>query len=246
MPKRAASLELAVLGLLHETPMHGYELRKRVTALFGWGRVLSYGSLYPSLKQMLRDGLIVEDTSDFERIDTARPVGVASTASALGPRAGRRGKIVYKLTGQGKERFAELVSAAGPSAWDDDNFGVRFAFFGATATETRLRILEGRRNRLEERLDGMRSSLGRSHGRADTYSYELRRHELESVEREVRWLTELIGNERAHRSPATRSKAGPGLSNGPGLSTGPGPSVIREENPTNRTDAPAPSATTPE
>jgi DNA-binding PadR family transcriptional regulator len=56
--KRGDALELAVLGLLHEAPMHGYELRKRVTGLLGWGRVLSYGSLYPCLKQMLRDGLI--------------------------------------------------------------------------------------------------------------------------------------------------------------------------------------------
>src|SRR5580700_1200323 len=31
--RRSAVLELAVLGLLHETPMHGYELRKRLKAL---------------------------------------------------------------------------------------------------------------------------------------------------------------------------------------------------------------------
>lgn len=237
MAKRAASLELAVLGLLQEAHMHGYELRKRVTALFGWGRVLSYGSLYPSLKQMLRDGLIAEDTSEFDRIDAARPVDVTSPAPALGPRAGRRGKIVYKLTSQGKERFAQLVSAAGPSAWDDDNFGVRFAFFGATATETRLRILEGRRNRLEERLDGMRSSLSRSREGGDSYSHELQRHEFESVEREVRWLSELIGNERADRTPASQSKGGPSSSDRPGQT------VIREESFTPRSDAPASSAT---
>ena len=33
--KRGEALELAVLGLLHESPMHGYELRKRVTACSG-------------------------------------------------------------------------------------------------------------------------------------------------------------------------------------------------------------------
>ncbi|MGI8675612.1 MAG: PadR family transcriptional regulator, partial [Nocardioidaceae bacterium] len=53
---------MAVLGLLHESPMHGYELRKRVNALLGWGRVLSYGTLYPCLKQLLRKGLIEPDT----------------------------------------------------------------------------------------------------------------------------------------------------------------------------------------
>ena len=30
MAKRSEVLEFAVLGLLHESPMHGYELRKRL------------------------------------------------------------------------------------------------------------------------------------------------------------------------------------------------------------------------
>ncbi len=188
MAKRGAALELAVLGLLHEAPMHGYELRKRVTGLLGWGRVLSYGSLYPCLKQLLRDGLLCEDTAHLE------------VPAAPGVRPGRRGKIVYKLTADGKERFATLVTAAGPSAWEDDNFGVHFAFFAATTRETRLRILEGRRSRLEERLEAVRMALARSRERLDAYTLELQRHGLESGEREVRWLTELIDSERASKT----------------------------------------------
>jgi DNA-binding PadR family transcriptional regulator len=161
--------------------MHGYELRKRVTGLLGWGRVLSYGSLYPCLRQMQHDGFLTEDT--------------ATTEGAVA-RTSRRGKVVYKLTAEGKERFAELVSAGGPSAWDDENFGVHFAFFGSTSAENRLRILEGRRSRLEERLEGVRTSLARSRERLDSYTLELQRHGLESVEHEVRWLTELIDSER--------------------------------------------------
>jgi DNA-binding PadR family transcriptional regulator len=186
MAKRGDALELAVLGLLHESPMHGYELRKRVTGLLGWGRVLSYGSLYPCLKQLLRSGLLVEDTSGDDD-----PAYLSS----------RRGKIVYKLTAEGKERFGVLVSACGPSAWDDENFGVHFAFFAATTRETRLRILEGRRSRLEERIEGVRASLLRSRERVDSYTLELHRHGLESVEREVSWLTDLISSERVAPAP---------------------------------------------
>lgn len=184
--KRGDTLELAVLGLLNETPMHGYELRKRVTGLLGWSRVLSYGSLYPCLKQMERDQLVT--------VDTAADPAVA--------RGSKRGRIVYKLTAEGKERFADLVSAAGPSAWEDENFGVHFAFFGSTSAENRLRILEGRRSRLEERLDSVRASLARSRERLDSYTLELQRHGEESVEREVRWLTELIDSERVGKPVA--------------------------------------------
>jgi DNA-binding PadR family transcriptional regulator len=190
MAKRGDVLELAVLGLLHESPMHGYELRKQMTALLGWGRMLSYGSLYPCLKQMLRRGLITEDTQGLD---------------GPGARAARRGKIVYQLTAEGKDRFSQMVSAAGPSAWEDDSFGVHFAFFGATSAETRIRILEGRRSRLEERLDRVRTALTRSRERLDSYTIELQRHGLDSVEREVRWLSDLITSERVAQSRQARS-----------------------------------------
>ena len=70
--RRAETIELAVLGLLHEGPMHGYELRKRLNLMLGWGRVLSYGSLYPTLKKMLRGALIEESTASTPAVRAAR------------------------------------------------------------------------------------------------------------------------------------------------------------------------------
>ncbi|MEU4829976.1 PadR family transcriptional regulator [Streptosporangium sp. NPDC023615] len=189
---RGGVLELAVLGSLHETPLHGYELRKRLNALLGMFRAFSYGSLYPCLRQLLTDGLIIEDGD-----------GAAAAAPADAPTvlSGRRSKIVYRLTAEGKERLQELLTQAGPSAWEDESFGVHFAFFRHTEAEVRLRILEGRRSRLEERLDGVRTALARTRERLDSYTLELQRHGLESVEREVRWLNELIATERRASPP---------------------------------------------
>ena len=72
---------------------------------------------------------------------------------------------------------------------------MHFAFFGRTDAAVRLRILEGRRSRLEERLDLFRQSVIRTRERLDRYTLEAQRHGLESVEREVRWLNELIKTE---------------------------------------------------
>jgi len=176
MARPSGVLEFAVLGLLHDSPMHGYELRKRLGSALGTFRAFSYGSLYPALKQMTAAGLITADDS------------------AAGP--GRRSKIVYTLTAEGKERFQDLVGNSGPSAWEDDAFGVHLAFFGRTDAEVRLRILEGRRSRLEERLDTLRTSLRQARERVDSYTLALQEHGLDSVEREVRWLNELIQTER--------------------------------------------------
>ncbi|HLV71269.1 DNA-binding PadR family transcriptional regulator [Actinomadura hallensis] len=190
--KGAGVLELAVLGLLHESPMHGYELRKRLNALLGMFRAFSYGSLYPCLKQLSANGLITEDRSEE-----------ANTPLAL---QSRRSKIVYKLTADGKERLQELLTEAGPAAWEDEGFGVHFAFFSHTRADVRLRILEGRRSRLEERLERFREALARTRERVDSYTLELQNHGLESVEREVRWLNELIGRERAEQQQAEQDQ----------------------------------------
>lgn len=192
MRARSDVLGTAILGLLHESPMHGYELRKRLNALLGMFRAFSYGSLYPCLKQLSANGLITEDRSEE-----------ANTPLAL---QSRRSKIVYKLTADGKERLQELLTEAGPAAWEDEGFGVHFAFFSHTRADVRLRILEGRRSRLEERLERFREALARTRERVDSYTLELQNHGLESVEREVRWLNELIGRERAEQQQAEQDQ----------------------------------------
>ncbi len=141
MPRKGATLELAVLGLLQESPLHGYELRKRLNLLLGWTRLLSYGSLYPALKRMLRAGWITEVT--------------ATNAVS------RRQRIVYQITPAGIEFFTTEITEAGPAAWEDETFNMRFAFFSRTDAGVRLRILEGRRSRLQERLDRARTPVRR-------------------------------------------------------------------------------------
>jgi DNA-binding PadR family transcriptional regulator len=187
--RRSGVLEFAILGLLRESPMHGYELRKQLNASLGVFRAFSYGSLYPCLKTLVSQGWLAGEHT---------PEGPLVAASL----AGRRAKIVYRLTAAGKEHFEELLAHSGPDTWEDEQFGVRFAFFGHTEREVRMQVLEGRRSRLEERLARMRASLARTRERLDDYTLELQRHGMESVEREVRWLNELIETERAGRGTA--------------------------------------------
>lgn len=190
-------LEFAVLGLLQDGPLHGYELRKQLGRRLGGLRAFSYGSLYPALRRLVRAGLIAETTD---------PDGTAWS---------RRGRRVYRITGDGKERFAEILDEAGPQAWDDGSFGVHLAFFSRTPVATRIRILEGRRRTVEERRDGLRAVLGRTGEQIDRYTRELHRLGLESSEREVRWLNELIASERAEQRDETTSGSGAGTDTGP-------------------------------
>lgn len=175
--KKADALEFAILGILHDGPAHGYELRKRLNQVLGTFHAISYGSLYPALKALVARGEISEAGSGEDS---------------------RRTKITYGISATGKQHFETLLANAGPAAWDDDGFGVHFAFFGRADAEVRANILEGRRMRLAERRALMRDALTRTRERVDAYTLELQRHGLEGVEREMRWLDDLIAAEHKH------------------------------------------------
>src|SRR5690606_3894036 len=180
MRARSDVLELAILGQLQDAPLHGYELRKRLNATLGTVRALSYGSLYPALRSLTTAGLI-------EAVDTA------DLPHAL---AGKRTRIVYQLTAEGKERLSSTLDNADPDSWEDEHFDVRFSLFADVDPEVRLRILEGRRMRMLERREAMREQMHRNRERRDAWTLELQRHGLEQIDREVGWLEDLITNER--------------------------------------------------
>lgn len=193
MPKRADVLDHTVLGVLSDGPLHGYELRKRLTAILGPFRALSFGSLYPCLHRLTGTGLIEQiDTVDREDI-----VGVST----------KRARIVYALTSEGKETFATWVADSGPDAWEDEAFAARLAFFSRTEAAVRLRILEGRRSRLEERLSALQASIDRTQERMDVYAERLQQHGIEGAEREVSWLEDLIATERSTRVERKEARA---------------------------------------
>ena len=117
------------------------------------------------------------------------------------------------------QRFAELVADTGPQNYTDDGFGVHLAFFNRTPAEARMRILEGRRRQVEERREGLREAVARASSSLDRYTRQLHQLGLESSEREVKWLNELIAAERVAQGHAelnspehyrTRSSVGEG------------------------------------
>ncbi|MGI9198947.1 MAG: PadR family transcriptional regulator [Candidatus Nanopelagicaceae bacterium] len=170
MRSRAETLEFTLLGLLSQSPLHGYEIRKRLSAIYGPFRALSFSVLYPQLRRMLEAGLISEQVDESTR----------------------RSRIIYSITKTGQKRFTKLSDAVNPNSWDDDGFEARFAFFGATSSTNRIRILEGRHRRLKEKAELLRAELERDGMGLDKYLEEWRRHSLESAEREIAWLEELI------------------------------------------------------
>jgi DNA-binding PadR family transcriptional regulator len=185
MRRRSDILEMAMLGVLAEGPLHGYELRKQLIPILGSLRPISFGSMYPALRRLADRGLI-EPGDPTPAVNTTAP-----------PLSARRSRIVYAITAEGKESFSDWVNHPGPEAWEDESFAAHLAFFSKTEGRVRLRILQGRRSRIEERIATLRESMTRAGQRVDAYTLALQQHGLDGAEREVRWLDELISEEQA-------------------------------------------------
>ena len=173
-------LELAILGLLKERSMHGYQLSKRLTDTLGFWRV-SYGSLYPTLRRLDQQGAVEKV---FDQVEV-----------------GRR-KNVYRITEKGEKLFFELLQDANTET-GEDRFRVRLAFFKYLAPEARIRLLERRRTYLEERLGTIEASLSGDRDEVDTYTRALMEHGAESTEQDIAWLDDLIQAERNIAGRAT-------------------------------------------
>ncbi|WP_333619796.1 PadR family transcriptional regulator [Dietzia sp.] len=182
-------LDLAVLGLLDEGPMHGYELRKRLSEMYGTIRTVSFGSLYPTLRKLRSAGLI-------EEAPPSSPQGGRALVPATG--RGKKNKKPYRLTEAGGAELERMLAEPAPGGFGDDGFGVHLALFDRTPHAARLRVLEGRRRVLEARREEQRGAASTADGtRVGRYTRQLTLLGLESSERELRWINELIAGETA-------------------------------------------------
>jgi len=154
-------LELAVLGLLKEQPLHGYELKKRLGETLGflWG--VSYGSLYPALRRL-------EAAAAIEIVEPLpAPPTPVSTGSITGDLAAarirsvadrlaagtRRTRKAYRITERGDALLVELLLADDERADPEKSFALKLAFCRHVPPAARLQLLERRRAVLLERLD---------------------------------------------------------------------------------------------
>jgi DNA-binding PadR family transcriptional regulator len=129
---------LAILALLAERPMHGYQLIQEISRRSAGGWRPSPGSVYPTLQQLEDEGLVRAEE--------------------------REGKRVYSLTADGRafaderaDEFATLWDGYQPSDGDaelgDLVFGVATAFVHVMRTGSERQVAAARRVLARTRAD---------------------------------------------------------------------------------------------
>lgn len=187
-------LDLAVLGLLKEGDLHGYELNKRLKSLVG-GYANSYGALYPALARLERRGWVSSTavapelvTDDQTSEENARRSKKRSTRS----RSGRTRKV-YQITEAGEDHLLELLQE---DANNERRFRLQLAFCRFLPPDRRLALFELRRAHLVSLQAMARRDPVHSN---DPYVRSLFQRDQERREHDLVWLDRLIADERDNR-----------------------------------------------
>jgi len=197
-------LELAILGLLTEESLHGYELKKQLADTLGFASGVSFGSLYPALGRLEAEGAVRVLDAPYSLSPGQHTGSLGGELAAFGVSAanpplprGRRGKKVYGITPRGRDLFEELLAAESRAHDDDRVFALRLAFARHLLPAARLGMLERRRARLVERLLRLGVRVGAGRERLDGYGRTLAEHDRDVAQHDLSWIDQLIARERA-------------------------------------------------
>ncbi|MCL6095175.1 MAG: PadR family transcriptional regulator [Actinobacteria bacterium] len=198
-------MELAILGLLKEEPLHGYELRKRLRERLGILANVSFGSLYPALARLESLGAIIAtEPRDAPPIPMTGSLhgerGIfdmrRSSKSKYSATTARKRKV-YNITPLGEEHFARML--ADIRAVDNEQaFDIHLAFAKYLTIQARLALLERRKSLLLSKLNRINSENKGKNAHinqeivSDPYTNLLRDHSRASLENEIAWIDDII------------------------------------------------------
>jgi DNA-binding PadR family transcriptional regulator len=201
-------IDLAILGLLDEQDLHGYELKKQLAELVGTRAGVSFGSLYPALARLEKAGAVkaVEaHTGDEPAIPMTGALSgeLAAFRARIGrPARSTRTKKVYGITEVGRQRLRDLLT---DESADDRTFAVQVAFCHVLSPAERIVLFDQRRAELTRRL-AKRARAGE--GRTDTYRRSLREHDTRTISHDLAWIDELLDAARAEQAETSNHPTG--------------------------------------
>lgn len=164
--------KLAVLGVLMEKPMHGYELKQYFETRMPVFWMINYGSIYPVLKKLKEEG------------------SVAAKREVSGP----KGKIVYEITEEGRREFQKILKERiKREVYIRDEFTLHLFFLDYLDREEVKDLLL-------QKKQGNEKLLAHLIEKEDTLRKILQRYRFSAVERgimhvktELEWLNKTIG-----------------------------------------------------
>jgi DNA-binding PadR family transcriptional regulator len=162
-------LEILILSHLRSEPVHGYELKRKVSETTAFA--LHNNTLYPALRR-------------FEEAGAVRKTAVAQE--------GRPPRHVYELTATGEELLHDMVSELPPElAGDETEFLARVGLFDELTPAERRAVLDARDATLHQRVQHLEQMGKRAESSRRTWGWRVTQELVARAHREREWIAEL-------------------------------------------------------
>ena len=160
------SLRFAVLGLLAEQPLHGYQVRQSFEDLLGGTWEVNIGQVYQTIQRLERDGLV----------------------RATGDR-GDRGRQAYDVTDAGRDALAEWLGdpEQQPQVLREEIY-IKLALLGRHADGRLGQVLDSQRRVYLQRLRDLADQVREAQAAGRTELALLFRGALLHTEADLKWL----------------------------------------------------------
>ena len=166
--------ELLFLGLLKESPKHGYEIKKEIKEILSLFAGVELKSIYYPLRILEKNGLVAKRVN----------------------REGKRPpRFVYELTPQGERRFGELLNKSFLD-FKRPRFSLDLSlyFLHYINADIAKRRLRARMQVLDKVIRGLRQMI-KTGGEQEPFSLvHILEHNLQMVETESKFLCSLVKN----------------------------------------------------
>lgn len=148
----SGEVRLAILSLLAERPMHGYELMKEMEARSGGMYRASAGTVYPNLQQLEDEGLVRSEQPDAGKRTYAITDDGKKELEREGPAVSRIWSRASSWDG-----WRDAFSPGAQEAWGPAMRVVRAAFRAATRGDgKRIESVRALLNKTAEELEAMK------------------------------------------------------------------------------------------
>jgi len=161
------STKYAILGLLNQKPMHGYEIKKEFEKSVSYIWSINVGQLYTLLKKMEGENIIVKKEV---------------------PQENKRDKIVYEITDAGRNELQEWLSIPILNRQTKDEFYLKMMFLAQVGKEKATMYIDEQIEVMEKQCETFKA-MKTDHGESmEKFMGLLLEASIMHFEVDIKWL----------------------------------------------------------
>ena len=162
-------VEIIILGLLSESNLYGYEIKKKIEEQLEDYIDIKFGSIYYAIKKAVDNGLVKKVGTEKENRNPER--------------------YVYEILPAGKKHYRRLLKRYFDSTLVHFNIDITLMFFNSLQDDQKKSFIEERINHVGEKINSIKDKINNEsvdnleHSRIQLFSYLLKH-----LEAELSWL----------------------------------------------------------